>query len=125
MLLVTGSLQACHRWVVRTEPPREVLGTKEHSVIRLTRSDGVHQEIVEARIDGDSLVGYSEFKWRPERARIAVSLGEVQSIDVQRIHRGRTALFVLGVGTVVLIGMVMVALSSLDLGASSGYPLLR
>ena len=114
-LLLAVSLQACHGWVARTEPPREVLGTKEHSHVRVTTSDGVTREIIAAHVEGDSLKGYTDYT-KPESARIAVSLGDIRSVETQSLHRVRTTLLVVGLGGVVLIGALAAALSSTDLG---------
>ena len=120
VLFVASAVQACHKWVARTEPAREVLAAKAESLVRLTKADGAKQVILEPTIAGDSLIG-STPTVRRDRDRVSVALGDIRSIEVQRINRVRTALFVLGVGTAALIALVMVALSSLDLQPSSGY----
>jgi len=86
------------------------------------KADGVTQRLVEAQIVGDSLIGYTDYAWRPERTRVAVSLGDIRSTEVQRVNRARTTLLILGVGAAVAVVTLAVALGDLMSGFGDPYP---
>jgi len=98
MLLITllPQLTACTSWRVQPVSPAQALSDARPRDVRVRlRRDGSTVVIPQARLVGDSIIGYQEpatFHFTPRR--VAVALSDVQGVAVRRADAGRTVLAV-------------------------------
>ena len=99
LLIVCLLSSACTRWY---EEKRTVDGTYEPDRIpraRVTLRDGTAIDLLEARIDPDSVVGTEPHG----RARRAISVKEIAAIDSKEFSVLQTTALIVGVGVALLL----------------------
>jgi hypothetical protein len=110
---------ACMSWKTQSVAPEEVVA-KRPDQVRLSLASGSHLVVVGPTIVGDSLIG-APAGTNPQRIaqRIAIPLSDIQSVEVQRLNAGRTALVIAGLG---VTAAVVIAAATWDgpLGSGSG-----
>ena len=135
LLLVVMSLEACHHWVPMKQNVPETLRGRGEFTLRVTDKGQSRRELFAPRIHGDFLVGLPTpvsqsdtvhlnadgHPFRPDS--IAIPLTEIQSVEVSRIHRDRTILFVTAItGAVLVFGAFASGdLQRLSSGRSCGF----
>lgn len=93
---------ACMSWKTQPVSPDQALA-KSPTQVRVTRADGSKVVLLRPAIVADSLIG--EPPGDPTKRiaqRVAIPLSEVQSVAVQRLSAGKTALLIAGVGLTAL-----------------------
>jgi hypothetical protein len=94
---------ACVSWKTQPVSPDQVVAKKPDQV-RLTMAGGGKVVVVGPAIVGDSLVGApAEANPKQIAQRIAISLSDIRSVEVQRVNAGKTAALIAGVGLTALI----------------------
>ena len=110
---------ACVSWKTQAVTPDQVVARSPDQV-RLKLRDGSRVTVAGPVIIGDSLIGAPpSADSRRIAQRLAIPLSEIQSVEVQRLNAGRTALVIAGVG---ITAAVVIAAATWDgpLGNSSG-----
>lgn len=101
---------ACMTWKNQPAPPSQFVREKSPDRVKITRSDGSMIELVQPVISGDTLIG----RWADSKdmaSRVFIPVSDVRSIAVQRVHAGKTALLITGVG---LTAMAVIAAATAD-----------
>ena len=89
---------ACMRWETQTVSPDQVISQKPAQV-RITLAGGNRTIVAGPTIVGDSLIGASaDSQTAPGARRLSAALSDVQSVELQRVNGGKTALMIAGVG---------------------------
>lgn len=102
------TVAGCQTWRVQPGPgPSAVAAAAAGSTkpLRLTLTSGAVIEISAPQVVGDSVVGTS----RSTGQRVAFAVADVQSVARQEVSAGRTSLAAIGVTTVLLAALVVVA----------------
>ena len=105
-VLLLAFASGCMGWRSQSGDTQSIIEAKQPTQIRLVRSDGSRFVLENPTIIGDSLVGMLRLG-RGSGFRAAIPLHEVGPVEIEEIHKVRTALAVLyyGVaGLVLLIG---------------------
>jgi hypothetical protein len=106
LVALLAYLPACTEWhpLPGPQPARGLSG--EHDLL-LTLKDGSRVTLLQARVQGDSLVGLAAPRSR--KVRRAIALTEVREVADHRIDEGRSAIAmvggVVGVGLLALVAM--------------------
>lgn len=113
MVMLALATAACMTWKTQSASPAQVIGEKPPDRVRVTRSDGSMIELVQPLISGDTLSG----RWAGAShstasvGRVSIPISDVRSVAVQRVHAGKTALLVTGVG---LTAIAVIAAATAD-----------
>jgi hypothetical protein len=86
----------CTAWKTESGRPGEVVAEKKPDRVRVNRYDGNTVELAQPLIAGDSLSGYGRNS--PDSARVSMALSDVQSVSIQRVDAGKTAVLIAGLG---------------------------
>ena len=101
---------ACHVWRPATlDPSHEYLNGRA----RLHRTDGSAVVVNGPRVVGDSIVA----RWQTGSARIAFARSDVQSVEVSKLSRGRTA----AVGLVLFVAYIAAQIALADTSTEYAY----
>jgi hypothetical protein len=112
---------ACMSWKTQSVAPDQVVA-KNPAQVRATLANGSRIVIAHPTIIGDSLIGSAPGS-DPKRAtpRRAVSLSDVQSMQVHRVNAGRTTLLMAGVGaTAIVVAAAATSDAPFNQGPSNG-----
>jgi hypothetical protein len=102
---------ACMTWETQQVSPDQVV-SRNPSQVRITHAGGGRTIMAGPAIVGDSLVGVpAESQSAPGARRVATALSDVQSVEVQRVNGGKTALAIAGVG---LAGLLFIGIATYD-----------
>jgi hypothetical protein len=114
MLLLAAYLPACTAYHLTdmsvaqlTAPPKPV------ERVRVTKEDGTRVQVWEPRVARDSVIGMKAAPGK-DTARVAVSLGDIREVEVQKVDALKTAGGVLVVGTVLAGFFALVLFASCD-----------
>jgi hypothetical protein len=91
-LALVLALGGCSRWQVEETSPATVLGFKPPGAIRVEREDGSVVELVQARIEGDTLTGLVPGSAKPGEPfrRVSIPLDGIQRLASRRSDTRRT-----------------------------------
>lgn len=116
-LTLVALLPACHKWSTLRSPIETAIDAEQPDPVRLTLSNGRQIVLSGARIEADSVIGFTGSSisktWTSlenpsARGRIAVPLEQVQRVDGRRTSVVATAATALGVAfiatTVIVCG---------------------
>jgi hypothetical protein len=93
----------CMNWEIQPVSPAEVVSRRPDQV-RITHAGGSRTIMAAPAIVGDSLIGApADSQTGPSRRRLSTALSDVESVEVQRVNSGKTALAVVGVGLAALM----------------------
>jgi hypothetical protein len=108
-LVLLLCLTGCHTWA-RTDLSRAPAPDREpFEHVRATRADGSRVELVNARVEGDTLRGERwEIGRDGRRVQIAIPVDSVRQFETRKISGGRTTALAGGI-TVVVLGLVALA----------------
>jgi hypothetical protein len=113
-LLAAFGLQAtgCLSWKRQTVSPDQVLA-RNPTQVRVRLGNGGRLVVAQPTIIGDSLIGARAGTVPPNAAppRLAVALADIQSLEVQRVNGGKTALLIAGLG---ITALVVIAAATYD-----------
>jgi hypothetical protein len=119
LTLIGLPAEGCMSWKTQPVAPDQVVAQRPDQV-RLTVAGGGTVVVVGPTIVGDSLIG-APAGANPKHIaqRLAIPLSDIQSVEVQRLNAGKTALAVAGVG---ITAAVVIAAATWDgpFGNSSG-----
>ena len=108
-ILMTSYLGACVSWQVEEATPEKA------AELRVTLADGRQLVLQDARVIGDSLVGFaprSTISPYPggvpagssgERVRLAFLWRDVKPVEEKKLNTGKTVVAIVGVGALVLL----------------------
>jgi hypothetical protein len=103
-------------WKAQPVSPEAVAGQPD--LFRVTLASGTKIIVASPTIVGDSLIGAAASSDSTRNLeRLAYALSEVQSVEVQRVNAGKTALLIAGVG-VTAVAVIAAATSDGPLGSS-------
>jgi hypothetical protein len=89
---------ACTNWVAQPVSPDQVVSRKPAQV-RITLANGSRTVMAAPTIVGDSLIGVpADSQGARSGRRLSTALSDVQSLEVQQVNGGKTALMVVGAG---------------------------
>lgn len=109
-LVLTCYLTACTAWHKQTAIPQQVITAKQPRKVRIARQDGSRVELLQPKIEGDSIVGTTwDVKPGSQPLRTAIALADVRGIEVKEDDTGRTIMAVGFIGGIIAL---MAALSS-------------
>ena len=110
LLVLTCLLPACTAWHLKSAPPQQVITAKQPIKVRIARQDGRRIELLQPKIQGDSIVGTNwDVKPGSPPSRAAIALAAVRAVEVRETDTRRTIAAVGFVGTIITF---IVALSS-------------
>jgi hypothetical protein len=98
---------ACVTWETQPVSPDQVVDQKP-SQVRITHAGGGRTIMAGPTIVGDSLIGAAaDSQTGHSTRRLSTALSDIQSVEVQRVNGGKTALAIVGVGlaTLMFIGV--------------------
>ena len=95
-LLLTFTMSACRTWA-----PIEEFHSPVPDALRVELASGERAEVMDARMEGDILVG----RLAGEETPVRIPLSQIVAAEAGRMSAGRTALLVLGVG-VLFVGVL-------------------
>lgn len=87
----------CMKWSTQRMPVDELVSEKEPKKVRVTQANDYVVDLKSPRIDGDSLIGFSE-----NDTRIAIALADVKRIQIRTVNPVATTLLVAGLGITLL-----------------------
>jgi hypothetical protein len=102
-LLVVLALHAgaCMSWKTQPVSPDHIVAQDQ---VRLTLGNGSKVVVVRPAIIGDSVIGTLPGASSSRIAqRVAIPLSDIQSVEVQRVNGGKTALLVAGLGVTAMV----------------------
>lgn len=103
LLVLAVHTSACTNWVIQPVSPDQVVSQKPAQV-RVTLAGGNKTIMSGPTIVGDSLIGAPVDPQTAQGARrLSTALSDVQSVEVQRVNAGKTALAIAGVGLAALV----------------------
>ena len=100
-VLLLAFASGCMGWRSQSGDTQTIIEAKQPTQIRLVRSDGSRFVLENPTIIGDSLVGMLRLG-RGSGFRAAIPLHEVGPVEIEEIHKGRTALAVLYIGSTLI-----------------------
>lgn len=116
-LLLACYLPACTAWHTQSATPQQVVATKQPRKLRVVRQDGSRIELLQPRIEGDSLVGTTGVsKPGTPLPRVAIALADVKAVEVHEGDAGKTLVLVGVVG----LAMVVAGFLAAEWGESWG-----
>lgn len=104
ILTLALAVAGCQRWYHVPVQPGEARVLGGGRSVQVTRADGGVYTLIEARVQGDSLVGrYAGRVPAGYSPRVALALADVRRVEARRVDLARTAGAVVGSAVVVAL----------------------
>jgi hypothetical protein len=105
---------ACATWHHATEREVAPVPSDPDARVRVTRRDGAMAVLTRVRVQNDTLAGDVVDPEPGTPTRVAISLREVERVELRRVDTDRTVLLVIGVGVGAALLAVLAVVSALS-----------